>query len=1599
MTLQIGADQAITLEGTLGGGVITLDIADVVTTVLDANTTTGALDAGGARTTTGVITIDSDVEAINGDYAELYLAQYYGLLDADSGDDFTSDSGVTTQLISGLAGLPMTIDDNVSLSNLNTLTTNYDIGVITATLSDAAAPISDFTNADTGILESGNAINLTVTGETGSLTTITAENLLSIQAITSGTITLDNGAGAEPLITGSLANVSAAITAGFSSAASAITVDDEGLVSAEDMVTVSAFTNAGGGTLTHASVTGLRGTAANITSSIGNQAALATADAIVTDAVLEVDDLNTLMGDTNGDIDFSVKTSALTNGDISVVSSVINGDDAGDGTLIAAAITLFGAAANPELSDLGAINVTGDAFTFAEAETLDGLTTGTITASVSDTLVNAAGLGEDFSEALTVTLTEDLINASALNTLAGKTTGEISIDNALTITGGAEDIESIFGNDSITGLDGDESLVITGSPTVTQVNTVAGLTTGDVTAAVTGDYTALSQITNSGNLSLTITVTGPVSSTELTSLAALGTVTLNGDASIAGTLDDINTAITNGEIDNAAGSNYTITDSISVTELNALLATVTTGTITATITDQDTTTLTSIATNLGANGGVGAYTITVANTTAEDPDTEAVELVVPVTAAALNTINGLTTETVNVTSTTITGNIAPVTTAFVTNNSDFTFPSDVAITLGDATNIDELNAITDLTTGTVTATMDAAALGDYVDADGDLLIASGNALTIALNDASSDPALEAADVNTLVNATSEAVTFSAGDATVIIQGSLADLTSLYALHNTTLADGATAALDGVDAATLTVTDAGSISASSLNDLVTETSTAISISSSVTSIEGASDDLITALTSDGNGGITAGELGNRAASDTDGDGVDDILPINVVVVGAVSVADVNTILADTNGNVTATISETDIATLITTVNGSHDGLNELTVGNTNEADHDLSITVDDATIAIADLTELATRTAGTITIDSSSTIVGDFATEGADFVAALESATITGITNVESNTAAGENTIAHINTVTEATSTAVITATVASESFTTDDADGNNLSDLTGTGNALTITVNDASVSAAALNTLDLKTTVAITVASTTITGALSDVTSLYSAGTAGTILSIGNEAVTLSDTGSVNASSLIELNRLTTGVITATDVTTVTGTLSEITDVYAANTAGTINGLGDEAISVSSAGSLTTEQLATLEGLTTGTVTVTVSDDSQTATALIDLDTNSSETINASSITTLTGAAEDVNAVYDSDGIDGLGDEAVTLTDSSVTASNLITLNENTTGDVDASSVETITGAAEDVNTVYETAGLSVGGDESVTITDTTLSATVLNTLDGHTTGAIDASSLTTITGSGDDALTAFESAGISGLTFDASSYLASYTDLLAAFDGDLALARTHYFSFGVGEGRSFDSFDESSYLASYSDLLAAFGSNTDEALVHYINFGYSEGRSVDTFDENSYLASNTSLIGSVTDAASHYVSTGYEAGLALDTFDELSYIASHADLISAFGTDGAAATQHYVEYGVAEGRSADSFDELGYIASHADLIDAYGTDTSSAALHYISYGSTEGRTVTFDAGSYLAAHADLRAAFGTDEELATKHYIEFGSDEGRALT
>jgi len=112
-----------------------------------------------------------------------------------------------------------------------------------------------------------------------------------------------------------------------------------------------------------------------------------------------------------------------------------------------------------------------------------------------------------------------------------------------------------------------------------------------------------------------------------------------------------------------------------------------------------------------------------------------------------------------------------------------------------------------------------------------------------------------------------------------------------------------------------------------------------------------------------------------------------------------------------------------------------------------------------------------------------------------------------------------------------------------------------LSGLSGSGNAYSITVNDASVGAADLNSLDSKTTLTVNAGSvTTLTGTAADVNGVYSASSVGTISGLGNESITISDAGgsTLAATALSAAGTATTGTVTVSNAVTVSGTLSEI---------------------------------------------------------------------------------------------------------------------------------------------------------------------------------------------------------------------------------------------------------------------------------------------------------------------------------------------------------------------------------------------------------------------------------------------------------------
>ena len=428
----------------------------------------------------------------------------------------------------------------------------------------------------------------------------------------------------------------------------------------------------------------------------------------------------------------------------------------------------------------------------------------------------------------------------------------------------------------------------------------------------------------------------------------------------------------------------------------------------------------------------------------------------------------------------------------------------------------------------------------------------------------------------------------------------------------------------------------------------------------------------------------------------------------------------------------------------------------------------AVTLNDTSLAVSVLNILDGNTTGTVNATTITTLTG----AAADCNTAYDSDEISGLGNENVTLSDTSLAVSVLNTLDGNTTGTVNASTVttltgaAADCNTAYDSDG-----ISGLGNEAVI-LNDTYLAVSVLNTLDGNTTGTVNASTiTTLTGVAADVITSYNSGT---ITNLGNEKLTLSgntlvadantlaaktsdiitatitegdistlntldETGNaytitvtdttVSANELNTIDNVTTVIVNVTNVTTLTGNAANCNTAYASNG---ITGLGNEA--------------------------VTLSDTSLAASVLNTLDGNTSGTIDASSITTLTGTASSCNTAYASGGISNLGNEAVTLSDTSLAATVLNTLDGYTSGTIDANTVTELFGTASSCNTSYASGSISNLGNEIVTLNDTTLAVSVLNTLDGNTSGTIDASTITTLTGSAANCNIAYDSDGISGL-------------------------------------------------------------------------------------------------------------------------------------------------------------------------------------------------------------------------------------------------
>ncbi|MDD3055706.1 MAG: hypothetical protein PHE16_07460 [Aliarcobacter sp.] len=935
------------------------------------------------------------------------------------------------------------------------------------------------------------------------------------------------------------------------------------------------------------------------------------------------------------------------------------------------------------VSGLGneAIKITGGGITAANANDIAKLTTGVVTATVNGAEASdlvAALTDAKATDALTLTVNNTAAGTKASDLLAldGKTSVNVNVDAVSLITGSAADVKKVYSAAGI-ATQGDEAVTVTGTVSAADTNTITGATAGVVTAEVAaGTAAALNKVlvntTNADLLTLTISK-GTAAATDLIALdAKTGTiVNANAVTLITGNFTDVHTVLVTNAATTDVAANVAVTLSGTVTATNAdTIADLTTGIVTATIA-ADTAAVLNTAL-VDSNVDVNAYTLTVNGTTAA--------------ATVLNALDAKTSVKVKVDAAEVTGDYAALEKLYVTNKAGFANLGNEAVTIDNGALTSQINTIAKATTGIVTASVSATAdvlVANLKDANAadklTLTVTGANAKAsdlIALDaKTSEDVVVDAINVTgniadvTKVFVTNAANFGNLGGETVTISGTvtaaqadaIADLTT--GAVTATIAAGTAAALNtalldanaGANAYTLTVNGATAAAA----DLIAlDAKTSVAIKVDATTVTGNIADVTTVF--DGNKSHFTGEETKT-----------------VTISGAATAAQADVIAKATTGIVTATVTHDEAAALVTALTDA-------------KATDALTLVVDSTVGGTAATNLIALDGKTSVAVDAK--LVTEITGNAADIKTVLAAKTITKAADVDA-TVTGEISATDANTISKATN-GTVTATVAAGTAAA------LKSALAGVSNddndALTLTVTGTTAAAADLIALDAKTSVAVAVNATTVTGNIADVTSVYTASG----LTTGDEAVTIS--GTVTAAQADAIADLTTGAVTAT---------------IAAGTAAALN----TALLDANAGA--------------NAYKLTVSNDTTTlATDLTGLDGKTSVAVNAAAVTAISGTLAEVTAAYAANTagtITGLGNETVTITGLTATAAGLIALDAKTSLDV-LVDVTTVTGNIADVTSVYVSANGLTTGDEAVTISGT-VTAAQADAIADLTSGAVTA--------------------------------------------------------------------------------------------------------------------------------------------------------------------------------------------------------------------------------------------------------------------------
>ena len=266
--------------------------------------------------------------------------------------------------------------------------------------------------------------------------------------------------------------------------------------------------------------------------------------------------------------------------------------------------------------------------------------------------------------------------------------------------------------------------------------------------------------------------------------------------------------------------------------------------------------------------------------------------------------------------------------------------------------------------------------------------------------------------------------------------------------------------------------------------------------------------------------------------------------------------------------------------------------------------------------------------------------------------------------------------------------------------------------------------------------------------------------------TNGATIAVANGTYTLSDTlANLTAATAVRLGA-TSYTLSDTSLTAANVVNSTVAGLAAAQTAAIADKHAETVVAGATNGatihidnghySLVDNAVALADNsvMVAGSTAVTVNGASASASDLTGVNEATSHVVDATGLTTITGTAAAVVTLVSEIGITLPGTYSVIVTGSSASALHLTTIQEAASGHVDATGVVTVTGTTAEIIAAINDADIVLSNSYGATVTGVA-SATDIIHIDQSTTGQIDATAVTRLTGAASDVLSVYYSTAV----------------------------------------------------------------------------------------------------------------------------------------------------------------------------------------------------------------------------------------------------